>query len=389
MTQHTNINSSLFTQMKYTDNIPSSKYLAKHPQQCSCLFCARPTFRFLLIDLSTVYCRLFFIKRRFDESILAFRQMHAHWHKHQERYAVHRSGCYSQNMVLATYRMFWFYGQSLRKCAKYDVCLEMLRQAATQLRAIHDAAMEHELRMQMENAASMADGGIHVRRSSAGQLNATKCGEKLLMRSDFRSSEKSAQTKNKHTMITTPGEDVVVVTNTKSSVESVPNAIKDRIMFEKPKSSDKENKAKATTPDIQTTSNQIDSAKSNGAPSKNTPTLSDIPPTIPPKKTASSLRRIHTTDGAASPNRRPKTATTKVCKSEKESENRTPQKASIFIPPAKPCADRRPLSNDTNPRVINSRPPAVVPKTIRSRVHPDGSSESTPRATRSASRRAM
>lgn len=167
-------------------DVPFSKYLIKHPKECPCSFCKRPSFRHLLIDISTVYSRLFYVKRNFAESLSAFKQIYVHWELNQDRYDLQLAAGHSHKMALALYRMLWFYGQSLRQANQINESNEIFQKAQKFASSMHDQAIEHELQIQIEHN-HLAYFLRHAEPAPNGlQINLMKSGEKNLQRRDIK-----------------------------------------------------------------------------------------------------------------------------------------------------------------------------------------------------------
>lgn len=364
--------------------------------------------------------------------------MYEHWEQNQERYL---ADGHSNEMTLSTYRMLWFYGQCLRNANQYDASLEMFRKALKLVDLMYDKAIEQELRMQIENTVMTKNNEFGQRKSSQ-QLNAVKSEETNeynyrvwvkqlipLKISDKNPSDKRSglsspakiPRRHSHDAVTPvkgaavsaskPSVETVDVwtseKNTQPSTEMVrpesvipiaSKPIKKSIPIEsqiptKPiasqsslktvttKTSKDATKAKPTSRSLQKSTSVACPEIAAGTTEAAKPAKRNVAPMSFRQKTATTTKQSSTSSSLVAPTR--------------DSENQAPQILTT-IPkasqPVKRSPDKvRPLSNnnDTNSRVNSSRPLiSAAARHVRPRIGSE-SSETIPRTTRGAARRAI
>lgn len=395
------------------------KYLTDHPTQCTCVFCKRPSFRYLLIDISTVHSRLYFVQRKFSESCFAFQQMYTHWMQNQERYAPQLVGSHSHKWALATYRMLWFYGQCLRRTiTQCDASLEIFRKAEKYVSSLHDEAIEHELKMQIENAIMLRDNAFKVRQSSQHinvfqpitistpskilfvdkencQPTAT---EKDNQKDCLPCSSKNVKSKDCTNILTTAKQATVSSTSSNATTKTLPTE-------SKPISKATAISITSITKDHQITTKPATKTSSRTMP-KPTQAVDTANIAIPgptetksTKRNVSSLRRATSTHPETTKTHRHKTAPppstlptiSKSSTSQKDSEIQTLKTTAIPKATQHPVKQSpngsRPISNDTNIRVSSRALVAAAGKTIRPARTVEPSREPIARVTRGAARR--
>lgn len=362
--------------------------------------------------------------------------MYEHWKQNQDLYTPQLIGWHSHKMTLATYRMLWFYGQSLRSVDRNDESLEMFRKADKLLGSMNDKAIDHELHMQILNVIMLKNKDLRSQ-ETLQQINLVKRGEKDLQRRAITSTSATStpiKLKRHSQDAVTPVKDVAVA-EFKPSAEGliVWTSDKDeavsmkKVKEEKCSLSSAPSTEKSCTPEVLITSKSASlkaplksiASQSSGKTSKETakdkhtsrtkqkpiPTatsntasvISAITEIKSSKENTSSLRRATAVDVSTATNRQKTVSTKKDHKApstsktsavKRNSENISP-KTTTTIPKAKlslkqsPDQKPRPLSNDTNIRVSKRALTAAV-RSLRV----ESSEPAITRTTRGAARRA-